>query len=196
MVGAKIANLSHGQKRSDTAIAVTQSDVPAESVPIQVSEQNESQRGMVAAKLANLGDGQRADQAAQICAPVRIDRRCRVAFIGAAYWHESCGSRIVPKETINHAAAQTVLFARGCACVCMYARALQTTIKRQICRLKLMYAHTRTRVAGTTPPRWCYPMAACRPDPRNRSIAVLRHQPDHVAVFLPYRNNKGPPKRA
>lgn len=35
---------------------------------------SESQRGMVAAKLANLGDGQRADHAAQICAPVTQDR--------------------------------------------------------------------------------------------------------------------------
>ena len=35
---------------------------------------DESQRGMVAAKLANLSDGQRADQAAQICAPVTQDR--------------------------------------------------------------------------------------------------------------------------
>lgn len=24
------------------------------------------------------------------------------------------------------------------------------------------YAHTRTRVADTTPPRWCHPMSACR----------------------------------
>lgn len=34
---------------------------------------SESQRAMVAAKLANLGDGQRSDHAAQTCAPVTQD---------------------------------------------------------------------------------------------------------------------------
>ena len=35
---------------------------------------SEGQRATVAAKLANLKDGQRADQAAQICAPVTQDQ--------------------------------------------------------------------------------------------------------------------------
>ena len=54
----------------------------------------ESQRAVVAAKIANLGDGQRADQAAQICAPVT---QTGAADVGAV-WHASRTQPVEPRN--------------------------------------------------------------------------------------------------